>query len=219
MRDISKERLPTTTRHRHKTGIEHDLKVKSSVLKPLLDHDSEFAKEKVKVSRYSAKQALVLALAAFSFYIIALHQSTFTTKLNYKLSNVKRYINKHAFNINAKPRRKVSAVILTYTKHEKFSVLLDSVLKQKQDNFELIIADSGCLPETQKVIKNAFRQKKNQWLSKSHKYIQLCHNPGYAIGNNEAVKLADPSSEWVLLLNDDIIMQGESFITDMLRLG
>jgi len=114
-------------------------------------------------------------------------------------------------------KRRVSAVILTYKEHENFSKLLDSVFNQKHGYFELIIADTGCIPETKEIIKKTFSKKENKWLH--YKYIQLCDNPGYAIANNEAVKLVDPLSEWILLLNDDVIMQGDDFITSMLELG
>jgi hypothetical protein len=111
----------------------------------------------------------------------------------------------------------VSAIILTYKSHQKFERLLLSLLQQRQRSFELVIADSGCLPETKEIISRVFSKEENTWLS--HKYIPLCHNPGYAIGNNEAVKLANNSSEWILFLNDDIVMDGESFITSMMELG
>ena len=114
----------------------------------------------------------------------------------------------------------ISAIILTYKSHEKFERLLHSTLKQqlqRRESLELVIADSGCLPETKEIISRVFSKEENKWLS--HKYIELCHNPGYAIGNNEAVKIANRHSEWVLFLNDDIIMQGEHFIASMLELG
>ena len=45
---------------------------------------------------------------------------------------------------------RVSLVITTLQRSDQFSALLSSIANQKQDYFEIIIADYGCLSETEK---------------------------------------------------------------------
>jgi Predicted glycosyltransferases len=49
--------------------------------------------------------------------------------------------------------------------------------------------------------------------------VQMCHNPGYGLGNNEGVKKASNETKWVLFLNDDIVLKDDDFIHNMFRLG
>ena len=52
-----------------------------------------------------------------------------------------------------------------------------------------------------------------------YRYLELCDNPGYAIGNNRGVQeLASPDSRWVLFLNDDVVLQ-PNFLQRMLDLA
>ena len=108
----------------------------------------------------------------------------------------------------------VTALILTYKNAKAFADFLPTVLAQRKVNFEVLIADSGCLPETQETIRRNFANS-----VVPYKHLPICHNPGYAVANNEASKFAAESSDWILLLNDDLILEGETFIHDMLELG
>ena len=114
----------------------------------------------------------------------------------------------------------VSLVILTYIKFDLFAELLKSILLQDQEYFEIIIIDSGCLPETKQVIKKYLDDKEtSNKCDIKYKYKEACDNPGYAIGNNRGVELAAESSQWILLLNDDIIMEGDNFFDSMLDIA
>jgi len=106
---------------------------------------------------------------------------------------------------------KVSVVILTYKKYDALAKLMSSVLKQKSCNYEIIVADNGCLSETKTVV--------NEYGKGMIEYLPLCSNPGYAAGNNAAVKGIDESSDWILFLNDDVVLKDESFIHNMVTLG
>jgi hypothetical protein len=114
----------------------------------------------------------------------------------------------------------VSLVILTYKKFDLFAELLKSILRQNQDYFEIVIVDSGCLKETKRVIQKYLddTETNNRWNIR-YKYLEACDNPGYAIGNNRGVELVAESSQWITLLNDDIIMQGDTFIDSMLDIA
>jgi len=114
----------------------------------------------------------------------------------------------------------VSLVILTYIKFDLFAELLKSILLQNQEYFEIIIIDSGCLPETKQVIKQYLDDKEtSNKCDIKYKYKEACDNPGYAIGNNRGVELVAESSQWILLLNDDIIMEGDKFFDSMLDIA
>ena len=112
----------------------------------------------------------------------------------------------------------LSIVILTYQKHDLLKKLLPTVINQKGINFEIVIVDNGCVPDTKQVIDEAF-SKDLTARSIPHKYLPLCDNPGYAIGNNKGVEITSKQAEWLILLNDDIVLQGEHFFKDMIDLG
>jgi len=118
-----------------------------------------------------------------------------------------------------KSQPQVSLVILTYKRFDLFSLLLQSILQQKgRHSFEILIADSGCIPETKKEIKKYLDDPIYNFDGIPYKYLEACDNPGYAIGNNRAVKeLASESSKWLLFLNDDITMQGDDFLENMMK--
>jgi GT2 family glycosyltransferase len=108
----------------------------------------------------------------------------------------------------------ISIILLTYNKHKKLADLLPTVLFQRPFNFEIILVDNGCFDETQNVLKEyLFNQN-----IVPYKYLQLCHNPGYAAGNNAGVQLAAPTSTHLLFLNDDIVMSRSTFIHYLLTL-
>jgi Predicted glycosyltransferases len=124
----------------------------------------------------------------------------------------------------------VSVVILTFKKHDALAKLLPTVISQKGVTLEIIIVDNGCKPATQQVVQDAFnmtlngtqQQQDDDGVRRStwkYEYVQLCHNPGYAIGNNEGVKHSSNATKWVLLLNDDITLKDDDFIHNMVRLG
>ena len=110
----------------------------------------------------------------------------------------------------------LSIVILTYNKPELLASLLQSILPQKTTfEHELIVADNGCLDETTKVLHDNL----NGDVKYPYKYIPICSNPGYSVGNNLAVqKMASNSTKWVLFLNDDVQLQ-DGFIQSLVDLG
>ncbi len=112
----------------------------------------------------------------------------------------------------------VSVVILTYQRHELLQNLLPSVIRQNPANFEVIIVDNGCLPETKNVIADAF-SKNYRAESIPFKYLPLCNNPGYAIGNNKGVEVASKQSKWIMFLNDDVILHGDNFFKNMIKIS
>lgn len=109
----------------------------------------------------------------------------------------------------------ISIILLTYSKYLKLADLLPSVLFQRPFNFEIILVDNGCKPETREVLDDILFSQN----AIPYKFLQLCHNPGYAAGNNEGVKLASPTSTHLLFLNDDIVMSRSTFIHNLFELA
>ena len=111
----------------------------------------------------------------------------------------------------------MSVAILTYKNSLLVGKLLESVLEQKTEfTYEILVTDNGCRPETKATLNRILNDATVQ-----HKYLPLCTNPGYAIGNNEGVeKLAHPQSKWILFLNDDVQLQPKflQYMYDMAEL-
>jgi len=115
---------------------------------------------------------------------------------------------------------KVSLLILTYNKASALQNLLESIFVQDY-YFELIVADNGCKEETINALEDAISKYRQTQHHRELviKYYPLCENLGYAGGNNAAVKIANNSSDWILLLNDDIVMKGKDFVKSMMYLA
>lgn len=116
----------------------------------------------------------------------------------------------------------ISVIILTYKKHEALSRLIPSVLHQKPSEliFEVIIADNGCLIETEKVFNDAYNWRQSMPIKRLPflHHLKLCDNLGYAAGNNAAAKLVSPTSKYILFLNDDVVLTRPNFLQNMVKL-
>ncbi len=171
-----------------------------------------------KYHKIPGRQMLRTYLLGFATFIIVLH--FITVHYNHRSEQSRANVRVERSIINHENKTSytmVSVVILTYKSTELFSNLLSTVISQKQDYFEVIIVDAGCLDESKEVINKYY--PKNSQREKHLKYLPQCHNPGYAVANNEGAGMAARSSEWILFLNDDLELQGDKFIDDMLQLA
>ena len=87
--------------------------------------------------------------------------------------------------------------------------------EQIQTRLEVIVVDNVCQPDTKRVY---------DVLSAAHetvqyKFLPLCDNPGYAMGNNKGAALAAPDSKYILFLNDDLILSAPDFIENLALLA
>ena len=123
------------------------------------------------------------------------------------------------YDVAGMERIEVSVVILTCQKHGALAKLLPSVAQQKPKNFEVIIADNGCLPETSDVVTSALYNATSMASVIPYKHLRSCGNQGHSIGNDKGVQVSQVSSGWVLFLNDDVVLQGDDFIQSVLNLG
>jgi glycosyltransferase involved in cell wall biosynthesis len=79
----------------------------------------------------------------------------------------------------------ISLVLLTYSNPEKLKLTLCSLARQKVNfAYELIIVDNGCLLMTTDIISQ---------FGIGAKYVPLCDNPGFSIGNNKGVAQSEES--------------------------
>jgi len=162
-------------------------------------------------------------------YTKVIHQKTFEEEIARFLLHVdKKGTNKQSEkSVSTKINHgsTLSIVILTHKKYGALAKLIPSVIQQKLTgwNLEVIIVDNGCFPETKAIVDKISNQiiteGKEEANTVSIKYLPLCDNPGYAIGNNEGVKMANEESQYILLLNDDVVLGGKFFVNSMIKLA
>lgn len=89
-----------------------------------------------------------------------------------------------------------SVIILTWNGREILAPCLRSVLAQRPAGFEVLVVDNGSTDRT------------TAWLAENFidvKVLPLPQNLGFAGGNNKGVAAA--SGRWIILLNDDTIVE------------
>ena len=177
------------------------------------------------VSKYHKKYFGLIALG--TLIVIIKLQSSFHYKLKFmsmdtkgrkvssrKLAELR--VRDHNIKFDTNEDLHVSLVISTHQGGERFSASLSSIANQKQDYFEIIIADFSCSEETDKIIDNHFPRKKSKM---GIKHMKLCKDQSYSIEKYKVAERAAKTSRWILFMNDDITLQGSKFIDDMVSLA
>lgn len=95
---------------------------------------------------------------------------------------------------------KLSVIIVSYNVELYLQQCLLSVFKSNFTDFEVFVVDNNSQDNSCKMIKNKFPQVK---------LIENKYNPGFAIANNQAIKMAQ--GEYVLLLNPDTVLSEDTF--------
>ncbi len=110
-------------------------------------------------------------------------------------------------NKSVNQKTKLSVIILNYTSGSFLKNCLQSLFSSKLKNhIQLIVVDNA---STDNSIKTAKKLKnKNQKIT--IKYLELKKNIGFAAGNNRGVKIANPSSDYLLFLNPDTIVNPDT---------
>ena len=111
----------------------------------------------------------------------------------------------------------VSLVISALKDTANLSHLLRSIASQAQDFSEIIIVDIGCDPQTERTIHHVFPNTENDRMNV--RYSRQCDPQVSAKMSDQAVKMVSKNSKWILFLNEGIILQGSTFINDLLKLG
>lgn len=107
----------------------------------------------------------------------------------------------------------VLIVVLTFEHPDLLKSLLESILSQRLTyTYHVVVVDTGCLKATTRIVQESLGSTPNS-------HLKLCDNPGYGVGNNEAVRFARSIPwKWVLFLNDDLVLEDE-FLEPMLKLS
>lgn len=105
--------------------------------------------------------------------------------------------------------QKVAVVILNYMNYRETSICVDSVLKQKDVEFQIIVVDNGSLNESYSVLKHNYA--KNGLVH----VIRAAKNYGFAKGNNIGINYARNKikADFVLVINSDTELIDEQYIS------
>lgn len=107
---------------------------------------------------------------------------------------------------------KISILMLTYNANKYVKHTLKTLKKTKYSNYELIVYDNN----SNEKLKNYLRKEKES--GQIDKLYLSPVNNMFIKGNNEAFKLCDPSSDLVLLLNSDIEIRNENWLTELVKI-
>lgn len=104
---------------------------------------------------------------------------------------------------------KIVVVVLNYMNYKETFQCVDSILLQKNIDFEIIIVDNGSFNESYRELKTRYKKNKIIHILKSHK------NYGFAKGNNIGINYARRklSAEFVLLLNSDTELIQDDYLS------
>jgi len=103
---------------------------------------------------------------------------------------------------------KVSIFWVNYNSSNFIDIVRESLTAIKEldyPNFELIIVDNGSMDGSKQLIENFIKK-----ISLKSKSILLEQNLGFTGGNNAAFAARDPSSKYVVLLNNDAVPRKDS---------
>ena len=93
-----------------------------------------------------------------------------------------------------------SIIMPTYNRAFCICDAVDSVLKQKYENFELIVIDDGSTDNTEEILKHKYTQ---ELFSGKLKYLRVEHG-GVSFARNKGLQIA--SNEWIGYLDTDNLM-------------
>ncbi|MCF7795736.1 glycosyltransferase family 2 protein [Patescibacteria group bacterium] len=107
------------------------------------------------------------------------------------------------------PKNKLSINLVTYNAEKYIKLCLNSIFKQNFVGFEIIIVDNASSDKTISIIENDFLSK-----YQNIKLIKNSKNLGFANAHNIAINSSE--SEYILLLNQDIILE-KNYIFYLIR--
>lgn len=102
----------------------------------------------------------------------------------------------------------VSVIILNYMNYKDTIACINSVLLQKNVDYQIVVVDNGSLNESYDILKRQYCNNHLVHVIKARK------NYGFAKGNNIGIKYAKARfrSEFVLLINSDTVLLDEQYI-------
>ncbi len=105
----------------------------------------------------------------------------------------------------------VSIVVVTYNAPEYTRLCLEGVLTRTRTPFELIVVDNASEPPTREYVASVAAEGRIR-------LIQNEENRLWAAGCNQGLRITDPRSKYLLLLNSDIEVQRDDWLDVMLTL-
>ena len=106
----------------------------------------------------------------------------------------------------------VSVQVLNYNGKLFLKDCIDSLLKQDYPNFELVFMDNASTDGSMEFIEKEYKDKINK---KKLKLIKFKKNYGFTGAYNRSYK--DAKTDYVLLLNNDIIVPRKNFISSLMK--
>jgi glycosyltransferase involved in cell wall biosynthesis len=114
----------------------------------------------------------------------------------------------------------LSVLILTYNNSLILQEILQSFLSLEtlpdfSFSLEIVVIDNGCFPSTLQIIPPFYPLYQNHLSNLSLVHLRFCNNTQYATAYNLAMHSISPTTDWILLLNDDVIPRShfiENFI-------
>ena len=106
---------------------------------------------------------------------------------------------------------RTAVCVLNYLNYKETENCVDSVLMQRDSNYQIIVVDNGSENESYSFLKKRYHGEQKVTVLRVHK------NYGFAKGHNIGIHYARKyfAAEYVLLLNSDIILPEERYIKKM----
>lgn len=106
---------------------------------------------------------------------------------------------------------RTAVCVLNYLNYKETENCVDSVLMQRDCNYQIIVVDNGSENESYSFLKKRYHGEQKVTVLRVHK------NYGFAKGHNIGIHYARKyfAAEYVLLLNSDIILPEERYIKKM----
>ena len=93
---------------------------------------------------------------------------------------------------------RVSVIVPTYNQKERLKTCLDALIKQKYNNYEIIVVDDGSIDNTEQLVK---KYKNIRYIKKPNGGSASARNKGIAIAKGEIIAFTDddciPSDDWL----------------------
>lgn len=107
----------------------------------------------------------------------------------------------------------ISIIMLTHNAPKYVKLTIDTLIKNTKDvDYELIVFDNKSEIKTRKILNKLYN--KNSEISK---VVFSRENHLFAKGNNLASKLCDEKSNYILLMNSDIEIKNEKWLSNLIK--
>ena len=104
----------------------------------------------------------------------------------------------------------VSCIVLNFNGKDLICEALDSLQRMTYPNFNIIVVDNGSVDKSQEIVRGQYP---------SLTLIENSRNLGFGEGNNVGIRYAlEHQSEWMFLLNNDIVVHPE-LLSGMMRVA